>query len=91
MVVGEKSMSEKTKPDGLTPLGKKLERMENFDGFNGIADFINRLLDAIGSTSWDTRNVSDYVKDWLNKPLGHNTTMDDDIDALMKELHEWEP
>ena len=84
-------MSEKTKPDGFTPLGKKLERIENFDGFNGIADFINKLLDAMGSTSWYARGVSDHVKDWLNKPLGDDTTMDDDVETLMKDLSEWEP
>jgi len=84
-------MSEKTKSASFTPLGKKLERMENFDGFNGIAVFINRLLDAMGSTSWYARGVSDHVKDWLNNPLGDDTTMDDDIETLMKDLHEWEP
>ena len=84
-------MGEQIKPDGFTPLGKKLERIENFDGFDGIADFINKLLDAMGSTSWYARGVSDHVKDWLNKPLGDDVTVDDDIKALIENLSEWEP
>lgn len=84
-------MGEKTDSGGFTPLGKKLERIENFDGFNGLAEFLNKLLDAIGSTTWYARGVTDHVKDWLNKPLGDDTTMDDDIAALIHDLHGWEP
>lgn len=81
-------MSEKTDSDGFTPLGRKLQRICEHDGFNGVAEFLNKLLDAMGSTSWHSRNVSDLVRDQLNKPL--NTTVFDDIDALMRSLHDWE-
>jgi hypothetical protein len=75
--------------DGFTPLGRRLFEMYDGDGMNGVAGFLNKLLDAMGRTSWNAKNLCDGVKETLNKPIG-DALVGDEIDALMKELREWE-